>query len=88
MRKTKRQGVDDAKVEPKQRVNVRMSAAAHQRLQIHSVMSGKAPGEILDDLIDKHCRDWALPAKLSARAISVDRPIESHEISSPALVVA
>lgn len=75
-----RRGVTDA---AKQRINVRMSAEAHQRLQIHSVMSGRAPGEILDGLVVAHCRDWKVQANVTARVIAIDRLDSAHEVNLP-----
>jgi predicted DNA-binding protein len=88
MKSKRRPGVINADAQMKQRVNVRMSPEAHQRLQIHSVMSGKAVGEILDELVTKHCRDWKVSANVVARSISVDSVVGEHSVDLSAVVQA
>ena len=88
MKSKRRPGVINADAQMKQRVNVRMSPEAHQRLQIHSVMSGKAVGEILDELVTKHCRDWKVSANVVARSISVDSVVGEHLVDLSAVVQA
>jgi hypothetical protein len=88
MQGKRRRGVIDADTQPKQRVNVRLAPETYKRLLIHSVMSAKEPGKILDELINLHLREWKVQANVTARVISSDRLDITHEISSPALSVA
>jgi hypothetical protein len=88
MKANKRHSVADASTPSKKRVNVRMSAEAHQRLEIHAVMSGKQPGEILDGLVTKYCRDWKVSANVVARSISVDSVVGEHSVDLSAVVQA
>jgi hypothetical protein len=77
-----RRGVNDA---AKPRLNVRMSAESHTRLMIHCVMTGKQPGQFLDDLVNTHCRDWKVQANRSTSVMSDDRLDLSADVNSMAL---
>lgn len=58
MPRQRRRGASDAASILTQRLNVRISPAAYQRLMVHCVMRGKSSGELLDALIEDHCREW------------------------------
>jgi hypothetical protein len=62
------------------RVNLRIDDDAHQRLLIHSVMTGAAPRKILSDLCRTHLRDWKVSANVVARPVLIDSAIEGHSV--------
>jgi predicted DNA-binding protein len=80
MKAKRRTGVNDANAQEKRRVNVRLAPETYQRLGVHSVMSGKTPGEILDELVNKYCRDWKVSANVVARPVLIDSAIEGHSV--------
>ena len=84
----RRQSTSDATTPTVQRLNVRIKPDVHQRLMIHCVMSGMAPGEFLEDLIKTHCRTWKVQANGSARVTADDRLDLADHISSPALAAS
>ena len=51
-----------------ERLSVRVSAEAYERLFVASVMGRSTASEILDRLILAHCREWSLPGKIVDRA--------------------
>ncbi len=55
----RRRGATDGAV---QRLNVFISAEAHQRLMVNSVMERLSPGLFLEKLINDYCKAWNLPA--------------------------
>jgi hypothetical protein len=73
--------------EQTERLSVRVSAEAYERLFVASVMSRATASEILDRLILAHCREWSLPGKISARAATHDRvaPTPELNLDAPAL---
>ncbi len=83
-----RKGANDATTPTVQRLNVRIKPDAHQRLMIHCVMSGLAPGAFLEKLIENHCRTWRVQENPSTRGTTDDRLDLSDHISSPALAGA
>jgi hypothetical protein len=83
-----RKGASDASTPsnpPVHRLNVRIKPAAYQRLQIHCVMSGKAPGEFLESLIETHCRTWRVQENPATRVTADDRLSGADHISQSAL---
>ena len=84
----KRKSVSDAQAQQAQRLNVRISPEAYERLLIHAIKARVSPGELVTQLIDRHCRDWSMPGKLAARGNHSDRldptasVIESVEVAA------
>jgi hypothetical protein len=68
-----RHGASNAAALPVTRLNVRISPEVHQRLMIHCVMSGKAPGAFLEQLINAHCRTWKVQENSHGRVKVDDR---------------
>jgi hypothetical protein len=83
-----RKGASDASAPTVQRLNVRIKPDAHQRLMIHCVMSGLAPGAFLEKLIETHCRTWKVQANGSARVTADDRLDSAADVSVPMQAVA
>jgi hypothetical protein len=65
-----RRGVADAKT---QRVNIRLTTDAYRRLGVHSLMTGVAPGKLVEALIDQHLRDFRVQTVRSASVPSDGR---------------
>jgi hypothetical protein len=80
-----RRGVDNATA---QRLNVRIGAAAYQRLMVHALMSGKNPGKLVEELVEAGCRDWRIQALSGAPVRVTDRLDLGAEINSPAPILA
>lgn len=55
MKTRKTQGVDDAKA---QRLNIRVTPDAYERLLVHAIKARVSPGELVTSLIDRHLKDW------------------------------
>jgi hypothetical protein len=51
----KGKSVNDASV---QRLNVRVTSEAYERLLVHAIKSRVSPGELVTALIDRHLKDW------------------------------
>jgi hypothetical protein len=64
-----RRGVADAKT---QRVNIRLTTDAYRRLGVHSLMTGVAPGKLVESLIEQHLRDFRVQSVRSANGHSPD----------------
>jgi hypothetical protein len=63
-----RRGVSDAE---NQRVNLRLSTAAHQRLAVHALMAGTTPGRLVERLIEEHLKSW----RVQAVAVQANRSV-------------
>ena len=61
-----RRGVADAKT---QRVNIRLTTDAYRRLGVHSLMTGVAPGKLVESLIEQHLRDFRVQAVQANRSV-------------------
>jgi len=81
----KKAGVGDAAA---QRLNIRLSVEGVRRLGVHALMSGRKPGQIVDELIREHLREWALPATLSDRATRMVSAISDGPVESDGRAVA
>jgi hypothetical protein len=81
MAQPKRRGVNDAGDIEAQRLNVRLSPAAYQRLMIHCVMSGTQPGRFIENLINAHCREWRVQANRIGQATADDRLEAASELN-------
>jgi hypothetical protein len=65
---TKRgKSVNDASA---QRLNVRVTVEAYERLLVHSIKGRVSPGELVTQLIEQHLRRWSMPGDISQRATS------------------
>jgi hypothetical protein len=64
----KAKGVNDATV---QRLNVRVSTEAYERLLVHAIKGRISPGELITSLIDRHLKDWRVQ---DVRSKETDRP--------------
>lgn len=71
-----------------ERLSVRVSAEAYERLFVASVMGRSTASEILDRLILAHCREWSLPGKIAARVNTTDRHVDAPCVSSPEEIAA
>ena len=65
-----RRGGADAKT---QRVKIRLTTDAYRRLGVHSLMTGVAPGKLVESLIEQHLRDFRVQAVRSASVPSDGR---------------
>lgn len=91
MKTTKRQGVADASDATTQRLNVRVTTEAYERLLVHALKARKSPGELITELIEIHLRQWRVQTNQVNRAASVavhDRLVPSEEINLDAAVAA
>jgi hypothetical protein len=93
MKTTKRPGVVDAKATTTQRLNVRVDAAAYERLLIHAIKARKSPGEIVSKLIESHLRTWRIQENSPSRGKGMDRldiadPVMDSEVTLPSQVAA
>ena len=66
MASKQRRGVADAE---NQRVNLRLSTAAHQRLAVHALMAGTTPGRLVERLIEEHLKSWRVQAVQANRSV-------------------
>lgn len=57
MKAKKGKSVNDASV---QRLNIRVTSEAYERLLVHAIKARVSPGELVTSLIERHCRDWAV----------------------------
>jgi hypothetical protein len=62
----KRQGVDNA---PGQRLNIKVTTEAYERLLVHAIKARVSPGELVTELIEKNLRQWAVRSN-SVRVMS------------------
>lgn len=90
MKTTKRPSVNDATA---QRLNIRVTQSAYERLLVHAMKARKSPGEIVTDLIETHLRAWKVQENSSARARILDRleiagPVSDSAPSEPVHVAA
>lgn len=74
----KAKGVDDAKA---QRLNIRVTPDAYERLLVHAIKARVSPGELVTSLIDQHLKDWRVQANRTTRAmpelsVNLDGPVE------------
>lgn len=65
------------------RLNAQLRDESLKRLMLHVVMMGKNPGDIISDLIDNGLKEWAMPARNTARVKSTDRLVLPDEVSQP-----
>ncbi len=82
-----RRGVIDAQEAANTRLNVRISPEAHRRLGIHSVMTGMAPGKLVEKLIEEHLREFRVQAIRGDQARSSDRLESAAHVSQVSLPV-
>ena len=59
-----------------------LEPANRERLLIHCIMTGKQPGEFLDDLIERHCCDWKVQVNPHGSAKASDRPDLGEDVSN------
>ena len=95
MKTTKRPGVvdaHDAETKLTQRLNVRVTPSAYERLLIHAIKAKRNPGELINELIESHLRAWRVQDNATARGKTNDRHDEPPDVDisapSPALEVA
>lgn len=91
MKTTKRPSVADASDASTQRLNVRVTTEAYERLLVHALKARKSPGELITELIETHLRQWRVQTNQVNRAASVavhDRLAPSEEINLDAAVAA
>ena len=77
-----RKGVTDAAESMNQRLNLRASADAYRRLGVHAVMTGMAPGKLVEKLIEEHLRDFRVQVISGDRSVKSDRLDLSGNISA------
>jgi hypothetical protein len=65
----KRKGVDDAAT---QRLNIRVTSEAYERLLVHAIKARKSPGELVTELIDSGLREYRVQRNQSARVMSTE----------------
>ena len=84
----RRREVADASESPKQRLNIKVSADAAERLAIHAIKSKVTVGRLVEQLIEKHCREWRVQANPSTHAsvgsdrLSGDGPVSKMGMSA------
>jgi hypothetical protein len=83
-----RRGVTDADETTKQRGNWRVTMAARKRLNIHAIMSGKEPGELLTELIETHLRQWRVQENTHGSVKVEDRIDAADDVSLTVLPMA
>ncbi len=87
MRTTKRPGVvnaQDAETRLTQRLNVRVTPSAYERLLIHAIKAKRNPGELIDSLITQHLRAWKVQENSVTRGKTNDRHDEPPCVSDSA----
>jgi hypothetical protein len=84
----KRKSVIDADETTKQRGNWRVTTSARKRLNIHAIMSGREPGELLTELIETHLRQWRVQANTHDSVDAIDRLDVTEDVSLNVLQVA
>lgn len=77
-------GVGNAAVSKRVRLNVHVNPEVHQRLALHALMSGKNPGELIEELVSTHLRAWRVQVNSHG---GIDRPVPAIE-SSPVVLAA
>lgn len=73
MKTTKRPSVGNAQDDATTRLNIRVRTSVQQRLMIASVMSRRAPGDIVAELIETHLREFRVQRNSTTRDGSHDR---------------
>jgi hypothetical protein len=81
----KRRSVNDAIVQKAQRLNVRISPEAYERLLIHAIKARLSPGDLVTSLIDRHCRDWRVQSNRGQSQGSAESTVE---VESPEATAA
>ena len=77
----KRQSVNDASA---QRLNVRITPEAYERLLVHAIKARMSPGELVTSLIQHGLKDWRIQ---STGVKTNDRP-EMHDQASESSPIA
>jgi hypothetical protein len=80
----KRRSVNDAIVQKAQRLNVRISPEAYERLLVHAIKARVSPGELVTSLIDRHCRDWRVQSNRGQSTGSADCAVEVESVEAAA----
>jgi len=81
----KRQSVSDT---PSQRLNIKISQAAHERLLVHAIKKRVSPGKLVESMIDQCLREFRVQAIRSASVVTEDRLSGDEPVTSPTLAVA
>ena len=82
------QKTKDAKASRREttKANLSLGVDQYRRLFIASVMSKRSASAIIEDLIDTHLKEWAMPVNLIDRAAKSHRqsPVVCETDSAPA----
>ena len=67
---------------PSTRLNVRLNAEAARRLHVHALMAGMTPGQLIERLINDHCREWRVQRNGNDRAKPDDPGVDVAQLES------
>jgi hypothetical protein len=70
------------------RTTLSIDAMAWERLMIHSIKTRQSAGAIVSEAIGRYCRDWGLPADLTARRQSTDSATSTADVNSSEAIAA
>jgi hypothetical protein len=77
-----RRGVDDARM---QRVNLRLTTECYRRLAVHALMSGMTPGRLVEDLVNRHLREFRVQTVRAGSVATEDRRDPADDVSRESL---
>ena len=88
MKAKKAHSVGDVSAVSAQRLNVKISTAAHERLVVHCLKKRTTPGKLIESLIETSLREFRVQAISAVRVANEDRLDAPDGVTSPALAVA